>query len=546
MTGYDSPKGISVRRKILTLMFVSLVVAVTSTISILAWKQHTATLQSFAEQEQTLIEFAAGNVELGVATGRLDAVKHTLDQLFSYSIFTGAILFDEEMTPLLKEPEDFAISAEIQEKVQNGHRVKQGDVSYTGRVLRDEEGEVIGNLVVAFTFENVRAQAREALVFVAGIGLAILLVSSMMAGWVIRRMVAPLESVVTVIKRITEGDINHRLDYRSGDEIGMLAQASRELIAYIQETASMAEAISQGDLGVQVVPRSEKDVLGNAFSRMIHNISRTVDAVRRTTTHVTEESSKISQGTFDLAQRTSTQAAALTETSVSMSEMTKRVKQSADNARQASQLALVASEIAKKGGAVTHEAISGMDSINASSQRIVEITNLIDDIASQTNLLALNAAIEAARAGEQGRGFAVVADEVGKLARRSTMAAKEIQALISESAQKVTDGTMLVGQCGQTLEEIVASVNRVSDIMVEINAMSQDQAQGIEQVNQAIAEMDQTTHKNAALVEATTTTAQEMAEQASELMKMVEFFKTDAESNEPPVGSSESQEHAER
>ena len=135
MTGHDSPKGMSVRRKILTLMFVSLIVAVSSTISILAWKQHTATLQSFAEQEQTLLEFSAGNVELGVATGRLDAVKHTLDQLFSYSILKGAILFDEEMTPLLKEPENFELPAGFQEKLQDGQRVMQGDDSYTGREI---------------------------------------------------------------------------------------------------------------------------------------------------------------------------------------------------------------------------------------------------------------------------------------------------------------------------------------------------------------------------------------------------------------------------
>ena len=331
--------------------------------------------------------------------------------------------------------------------------------------------------------------------------------------------------------RSTSGDINHRIEYQSGDEIGMLAQASRELITYIQETASRAEAISQGDLCVKVVPRSEKDVLGHAFSLMIQNISRTVAAVRRTTSHVTVESATIEQGTQDLAQRTSTQAAALTETSTSMGEMTKRVKESADNASQASQLALVASEIAKKGGSVTREAISGMESINASSKRIVEITNLIDDIASQTNLLALNAAIEAARAGEQGRGFAVVADEVGKLARRSTMAAKEIQTLISESAQKVTDGTMLVGQCGQTLEEIVLSVKHVSDIMVEINSMSQEQAQGIAQVNMAISEMDQTTHENASLVEATMVTSHAMAQQASELMTKSEEHTSELQSH---------------
>jgi len=208
-----------------------------------------------------------------------------------------------------------------------------------------------------------------------------------------------------------------------------------------------------------------------------------------------------------------------------MEEMTSTVKQNADNAKQANQLAIAARDIANKGGAITTKAVEAMGEINKSSKKIADIITVIDEIAFQTNLLALNAAVEAARAGEHGRGFAVVAAEVRNLAQRSATAAKEIKGLINESIQRVTDGSELVDQSGKTLGEIVSSVKRVTDIIAEITAASQEQASGIDQVNKAIMQMDETTQQNAALVEETTSASQSMKEQARELMRQVDAFK---------------------
>ena len=225
-----------------------------------------------------------------------------------------------------------------------------------------------------------------------------------------------------------------------------------------------------------------------------------------------------------------------------MEQMTSTIKQNADNSKQANQLAVTAREVAEKGGSVTDRAVEAMSEINKSSKKIADIINVIDEIAFQTNLLALNAAVEAARAGEQGRGFAVVASEVRNLAQRSATAAKEIKALINESVQKVGDGSELVNQSGQTLSEIVNSVKRVTDIISEISAASQEQAAGIDQVNKAVMQMDQSTQQNAALVEQTTSASQSMREQAGELLTQVEFFKTEEEQRARQwTGSAESE-----
>jgi methyl-accepting chemotaxis protein len=214
------------------------------------------------------------------------------------------------------------------------------------------------------------------------------------------------------------------------------------------------------------------------------------------------------------------------------------VKQNADNAKQANQLAIAARDVANKGGAVTTKAVEAMGEINKSSKKIADIITVIDEIAFQTNLLALNAAVEAARAGEHGRGFAVVAAEVRNLAQRSATAAKEIKGLINESIQRVTDGSELVDQSGKTLAEIVGSVKRVTDIIAEITAASQEQASGIDQVNKAIMQMDEATQQNAALVEEATSASQSMKEQAQALMRQVVSFKMTGSGRESLARSS--------
>jgi methyl-accepting chemotaxis protein len=234
---------------------------------------------------------------------------------------------------------------------------------------------------------------------------------------------------------------------------------------------------------------------------------------------------EISTGNANLSQRTEEQSSSLEETASSMEEMTTTVKQNADNAGQANQLAMAARDQAEKGGSVVNQAVKAMSDINDASKKIADIIGVIDDIAFQTNLLALNAAVEAARAGEQGRGFAVVASEVRSLAGRSATAAKEIKELIQDSVRKVEDGSVLVTQSGQTLEKIVASVKKVSDIVAEIAAASREQSSGIEQVNRAVMQMDELTQQNAALVEQATAASQAMAEQVRGLNQMLDRYR---------------------
>jgi methyl-accepting chemotaxis protein len=249
--------------------------------------------------------------------------------------------------------------------------------------------------------------------------------------------------------------------------------------------------------------------------------------VRGGTDTIAIASQEISAGNMDLSARTEQQASALEETAASMEELTTTVKQNADNARQANQLSIAASEVATQGGAVVGQVIVTMGSINESARKIVDIIGVIDGIAFQTNILALNAAVEAARAGEQGRGFAVVASEVRTLAQRSAAAAKEIKELIGDSVDKVDTGAKLVDQAGATMNEVVASIRRVTDIMGEISSASHEQTGGIEQVNQAIGQMDQVTQQNAALVEEAAAAAASMEEQAGKLAQVVSVFKLD-------------------
>ncbi|MEC4889538.1 MAG: methyl-accepting chemotaxis protein [Nitrospira sp.] len=304
-------------------------------------------------------------------------------------------------------------------------------------------------------------------------------------------------------------------------------KAQAELEACMAEAQQSLGALAQGDLTQQMsgTYQGELERIKTSINTALNNLTHTMITVREAVEAVTAGSEQISKGSEDLSQRTSEQASSLEETSASMEEMTSTVKQNADNAKQANQLAIAARDTADKGGAVTTKAIEAMGAINQSSKKIADIITVIDEIAFQTNLLALNAAVEAARAGEHGRGFAVVAAEVRNLAQRSATAAKEIKGLINESIQRVTDGSELVDQSGKTLEEIVSSVKRVTDIIAEITAASQEQASGIDQVNKAIMQMDETTQQNAALVEETTSASQSMKAQAQELMRQVEAFK---------------------
>jgi methyl-accepting chemotaxis protein len=342
-----------------------------------------------------------------------------------------------------------------------------------------------------------------------------------------------------MIKAAASGQLSERINAEEFEGFfKTLAQGINKMmdavVAPLSEAQKVLSALAQNDLTQEMsgAYEGEFEKMKGSLNGAIHNLTQTMMVVREAVESVTTGATQISQGNEDLSQRTSEQASALEETSSSMEEMTSTVKQNADNAKQANQLAVAARDIAEKGGAVTTKAVTAMGEINASSKKIADIITVIDEIAFQTNLLALNAAVEAARAGEHGRGFAVVAAEVRNLAGRSATAAKEIKGLISESVQRVTDGSELVNQSGKILEEIVTSVKRVTDIVSEISAASQEQSSGIDQVNKAIMQMDETTQQNAALVEEAASASQAMKDQAQGLMQQVEAFKVKNDGHE--------------
>ncbi|MEB0141169.1 MULTISPECIES: methyl-accepting chemotaxis protein [unclassified Undibacterium] len=371
--------------------------------------------------------------------------------------------------------------------------ILRGDSSHTNTKLR----ELVDKLVTINAEGGTKAY-QDSIVLYERSRLLILLVLALsialglgLAVFIARIVSLPLRYAVKVAQTVAAGDLTSQIDIHSRDETGMLLQALKEM------NASLMQVVSE---------------------------------VRQGSDEITLASSEIAHGNMDLSNRTETQAGSLEETASSMEEITSTMQHNADNARQANQLSHSASEVAQRGGAVVAQVVDTMGAINAASKKIVDIIGVIDGIAFQTNILALNAAVEAARAGEQGRGFAVVASEVRNLAQRSASAAKEIKDLINASVDQVEQGTRLVDQAGNTMNEVVESVRRVSDIISEITAAGLQQSAGIAQINDAITEIDTITQQNAALVEEAAAAAASLQEQALRLGGVVSVFKLDGQS----------------
>ena len=342
------------------------------------------------------------------------------------------------------------------------------------------------NSLAAENNQEVARSLSHAKLMLAALLVAGLLIGVLMAWSIARSVTAPVKAAVHAAEVIAGGDLTHRVDSDRRDEFGDLLRT---------------------------------------IGRMQESLRSLVGQVRASTDSIGTASVQIATGNQDLSSRTEQTASNLQQTASSMEQLTGTVKQSADSARQANQLAASAAEVAQRGGSVVSQVVSTMDEINASSKKISDIIGVIDGIAFQTNILALNAAVEAARAGEQGRGFAVVASEVRSLAQRSAEAAKEIKGLIGASVDKVETGSRLVSDAGATMNEIVASVQRVSDIIGEITAAAAEQSDGIGQVNTAVTQLDQMTQQNAALVEESAAAAESLKDQAQRLAQVVAAFR---------------------
>ena len=407
-----------------------------------------------------------------------------------------------EARALLKQAEEargrYVISQAKFNKLVDESRVEEAAAELNGHTLRELNAvqvsvDALAEIDHRIVVENgvkAAADAHMARLILLAMGAGGLLCGVVLAISITRSIVVPLMSAVQVAQAVAAGDLSSRIEVRTSDETGLLMQALKD---------------------------------------MNHSLSGIVGEVRNSSDAIATATSQIAAGNLDLSSRTEEQAAALEQTSASMQELAGTVKQNFDSGKHANELAESASKVAVKGGAVVAEVVHTMEAINTSSRKIADIIGVIDSIAFQTNILALNAAVEAARAGEQGRGFAVVASEVRSLAGRSATAAKEIKDLINASVDNVSQGCTLVEQAGSTMDEIVVSVRRVADIMGEISLASQDQTQGIEQINQAMVQMDQVTQQNAALVEEAAAAAQSLEAQAQTLVHTTSVFRLESQ-----------------
>lgn len=420
-----------------------------------------------------------------------DAAKRDLDSTFTiYGIredekkLVAAIRADSiAAKPLINKVMEFALSNNKDSAI----KVLLGDLRSVQRQWQNDlsalaESERLQNAEAMAASDASYSTTRGVMI---GLSIAGVLCGLGLARFITQGITKPINIAVQIAQAVAAGNLTSKINCEAGDETGIL------LIALKEMNVSLANIVTE---------------------------------VRTGTDAMLVSSGEIADGNMDLSSRTEDQASSLEETASSMEEMTATVRQNAENANQGNKLAALAKDAANRGGAVIASVVATMEEINDSSKKISEIVGVIDGIAFQTNILALNAAVEAARAGEQGRGFAVVASEVRNLAQRSAAAAKEIKTMITESVAKVDSGSTLVGEAGKTMDDVVVSVNRVTNIMSEITNASQEQSIGIEQINQAIMTMDNVTQQNAALVEQSAAAAQSMQDQSTHLAQVVDRF----------------------
>ncbi len=507
-----------------TLMEIMLLVGIVGGLA-LAWFFARAIANAVGEAVRVANDVSAGKLDGRIDTSRQDEIGQLLSAM--HHVQTQVVSVIGAQIEMTRQHDEGTISYRIDESAFPGEY---------GRMVRDTNALVASHIAVKMRLVEVMQHYA---VGDLSIDMDRLPGEKAVLTQTMDATKASLSAINGEIKRLamaaSSGDFSQRGDvdkyqYDFRDMIDGLNQLMETTDGNLAEVSELLQAIARGDL----TARMEGDFHG-VFARMRDDANATVaqltdivGRIQEASTSINTAAGEIASGNSDLSRRTEQQAANLEETAASMEELTSTVRQNAESARQANQLAIGAAGVASQGGEVVGKVVTTMRDIEQSSKKIADIISVIDGIAFQTNILALNAAVEAARAGEQGRGFAVVASEVRTLAQRSANAAKEIKGLIETSVDKVADGSALVNQAGATMGEIVASVQRVTDIMAEISAASQEQSAGIEQVNQTITQMDETTQQNAALVEEASAAARSMEEQAQALSESVSVFKLHA------------------
>ncbi len=479
---------------------------------------------------------------LPIAKGLQDAAKHPV--VGGLHVLTAST--DQELISRV-------VSLDILEKGKTGvYKERVGNHFVVSFPIPDYSGKQAGVMVAAYDldeFLSLTAQMNQAAEsslasiqnkLLAGCLLVLLAISGvvfLLTSYLLR----PLDRAVAITSEIAAGNLDSRLNIDSRDEIGALASAMDTMADSLKRKADLAEIIASNDLTVEVELASDKDQLGRSLKKMVTNLSAVIDKIRSASNQITSGAGQVADSSQSLSHGASTQASSLEEISGSMTEIGSQITLSAQNANQADLLARQARKEADRGNSQMQEMIDAMGEINASAHSISKIIKVIDEIAFQTNLLALNAAVEAARAGQHGKGFAVVAEEVRNLAARSARAARETAELIEGSVDKAGRGTEIASSTADALEEIVATVTKVSDLIAEIAAAANDQAQGIGQINQGLGQIDQVTQRNTATAEESAAAAEELSAQADHLQAILSQFLLPKKSQQsstvmPPAG----------
>ncbi|MCW8860494.1 MAG: methyl-accepting chemotaxis protein [Deltaproteobacteria bacterium] len=463
--------------------------------------------------------------QLPIATKLQDPKKNpVLDGKYVFTSSTNPAITNPIITSSLLD----SGTSQISEKIV-------GDKFVATFPIPDFSGKVVGVMALAYEMSGINALAAQveesgqktlsSINWRFGIG-ALALVAILFATilYVTKVVIGPLQLAVRAAQKIAVGDLRESVDVRSKDEVGELAEAINKVIESLKVKSNEAAQIAEGDLQLQVAVASDQDTMGQAFKTMVKNLNEVLSEVYRASEQIDSGSVKLSDTAQTLSQGATESAASLEEISSSMNEIGSQTKQSAVNAGEANQLANGAQKAARTGSERMDSMVTAMNEINEAGQNISKIIKVIDEIAFQTNLLALNAAVEAARAGQHGKGFAVVAEEVRNLAARSAKAAEETAQLIEGSVAKTENGAQMAAKTSEALEEIVGSITKVTDLVAEIAAASNEQAEGISQINQGLGQIDASVQQSTATAEESAASAEELSSQSAHLKHMLSRF----------------------